>query len=469
MRRLTRLALRPVRAVSVPTRTAAVAALVAGGCLYVALSPMQESLSTYRAGQLVQVSQEPAERILREVQRVGPDRLDLLTRQGVEALLEPGTLFEISRGDSVVLASSRLADYGGVLIEDSGSPFIRLLVPKDGSADEPVLHWVISDDVEASLAETVVVQTYTPLSAYPDLGAPVEDSLWPVVPPVMLAVAVVVWAAAQLALQPVRRMRAEASRIGAAERGRRVPVPEGRHAVAELARTLNGMLDRLQEADDRQRRFVADAAHELRSPIASLRAVLDVAIAHPQRQDWEATARDVSAEAQRLEALAADLLLLARLEEHHSADTGVVDLGELVQEEAGSSRARRVQVVVRVRGHVLVDGSEPQLRRLVANLMDNAARHAASTVRVEVGVSAGTAQLEVGDDGPGIPHEHRRRVFERFVRLDDARDRDRGGSGLGLAIVLGIARAHHGTVRVEDRAPGAHLTVELPVAGGAEP
>jgi signal transduction histidine kinase len=129
-----------------------------------------------------------------------------------------------------------------------------------------------------------------------------------------------------------------------------------------------------------------------------------------------------------------------------------------------------VPVAVQVRGPVLVEGSELQLRRLVANLLDNAARHAATAVEVAVTASAGTARLEVGDDGPGIPVEHRHRVFERFTRLDEARDRGHGGAGLGLAIVLGIARAHRGTVRVEDRAPGAHLTVELPVArGAAEP
>jgi hypothetical protein len=201
------------------------------------------------------------------------------------------------------------------------------------------------------------------------------------------------------------------------------------------------------EAVDRQRRFVADASHELRNPIASLRTQLEIAVEHPQLLDLEGMVDDTV----RLQSLAADLLLLARLDADHSVPAGKpVNLAELVEAE----------------GEVWVEGSAIQLTRVVENLEDNARRHAKTSVRTTVRAVGDKAVLEVSDDGPGVPEQERERIFERFVRLDDARSRDEGGAGLGLAIAREIAQHHRGTLTVHNNSTGGatfRLTLPLKV------
>ncbi|TDD53854.1 two-component sensor histidine kinase [Kribbella antibiotica] len=191
-------------------------------------------------------------------------------------------------------------------------------------------------------------------------------------------------------------------------------------------------------AVDRQRRFVADASHELRNPIASLRTQLEIAVEHPQLLDLEGIVADTV----RLQSLAADLLLLARLDADHSIPAGEpVNLAELIGEQ----------------GEVWVEGSAGQLTRVIENLQTNARRHARSIVRTSIRLERDKAILEVADDGPGIAETERDRVFERFVRLDDARTRDEGGAGLGLAIAREIATHHRGTLTAHDNPTGGAL------------
>ncbi|MFF6807168.1 ATP-binding protein [Streptomyces sp. NPDC012616] len=277
--------------------------------------------------------------------------------------------------------------------------------------------------------------------------------------PLLLAVvAAVTWLVTRRALRPVEGIRREMAAITAsADLGRRVPEPDTHDEVARLARTTNETLAALETSVERQRRFVADASHELRSPIASLRTQLEVGAAHPGLLDVAGAVEDTV----RLQRLAADLLLLARLDAGEEPAGGRVDLAALACEEA----AGRPAVTVEAAGGAAaaVAGSRGQLRRVLANLLDNAQRHARTEVAVSVRRSGDRVVVEVADDGDGVPEADRERIFERFVRLDDARGRDDGGAGLGLAIARDVAARHGGTLTVgETPAGGARFELRLP-------
>ena len=266
------------------------------------------------------------------------------------------------------------------------------------------------------------------------------------------------------ALAPVEAMRRRLAGITATDLSARVPVPPSRDPVAQLARTMNETLDRLAAATEAQRRFVADASHELRSPLATIRAAHEVAAVHPEVVDRATLHADVMAEVGRLERLVDDLLFLARSDESGvRLERGEVDLDDLVDGEAGRlRRTSDLRIVAHLRP-VRVSGDRHQLARALRNLCDNAARYAAGCVELTVAGDTGEAVLDVVDDGPGIPAAERQRVFDRFVRLDGSRGRAAGGAGLGLAIAREIARAHGGDLAVVDSEPGAHLRLRLPL------
>nr|WP_254716848.1 HAMP domain-containing sensor histidine kinase [Actinomadura sp. WMMB 499] len=286
--------------------------------------------------------------------------------------------------------------------------------------------------------------------------------------PLLLAVvAGVTWLVTRRALHPVEAVRAELAEITVAgDLSRRVPVPEAQDEVGRLAVTTNATLAALEDSTARQRAFVADASHELRSPIASLRTQLEVAAAHPELLDLEGAVHDVV----RLQHLAADLLLLARIDAGERPPARPVRLAELVRDELGRRTADRVPVRASVTGDPRVTGVPGRLSRVLRNLLDNAERHADRVVRLTVERDGPDAVLRVADDGPGVPAADRERVFERFVRLDDARTRDEGGAGLGLAIARDLVAAHGGTLTVRDAPEGGALfEVRLPAAGPAPP
>jgi signal transduction histidine kinase len=234
--------------------------------------------------------------------------------------------------------------------------------------------------------------------------------------------------------------------------------------IGRLARTMNEMLDRLEAASERQRHFVADASHELQSPLTSFRAQLEVALAHPAATDWAVLAADLLADSERMERLVRDLLFLARVDSTPAPPAAdPVDFDDIVLDEAARLRAgTRVRLDTSRVSAAPVRGSRDELTRLTRNLLENAARHAASTVCVGLTYSGETAQLVVEDDGPGVPPEQHERIFDRFVRIDDARSRHSGGTGLGLAIVKAIAERHGGTVAVQNGCGGARFVVRLP-------
>ncbi|BAU84039.1 histidine kinase [Streptomyces laurentii] len=263
------------------------------------------------------------------------------------------------------------------------------------------------------------------------------------------------------ALRPVEAIRRRLAHITSHSLDQRVPVPPTDDAIARLALTTNDTLDRLEQSAVRQRRFVADAAHELRSPLAAVRAQLESALRHPRGVDWPAVVRGAAADVVRLQALADDLLLLAQLDGTHEAGTETVDLSalaeDLVREHRHLPVAHGLGLTCAAPPGALVRGHAGQLERLLRNLLGNACRHARHrvtlTVTLPVTLSAtdpGTVVVEVTDDGPGIPPADRERVFERFTRLDEARARADGGAGLGLPIARDIATRHGGTLLVTD-------------------
>ena len=306
-------------------------------------------------------------------------------------------------------------------------------------------------------------------------------------PVLFLAFTGAIWLVTGSTLRPIGALRRGAARVTETGVPADLPVPEARDEVRSLALTLNDMLSQLAAAQQRQRALVSDTAHELRSPIASIRTQLEVALDFPDGQDWATTARDVHADVLRLAQLAEDLLLLARLDEQAGAGTNgaaddgrrdaPADLVSLGRSVACRYSDARVPVTVMPPGTapaaglpgetVLAVGDAGRLERLMVNLVDNAVRYAKSSVVVSARRDGAWAELSVTDDGSGIPEADRERVFGRFARLDDARSRDgaeAGGAGLGLAIVRATAQAYGGTAYLEAAVPppGLRAVVRLP-------
>ncbi|GGV30430.1 two-component sensor histidine kinase [Actinomadura cremea] len=275
--------------------------------------------------------------------------------------------------------------------------------------------------------------------------------------------------AVRRALLPVRTMSAELAQITGGDHGR-VTVPAQQDEVSELAQSVNLTLYRLENVLSRQRAFVADVSHELRSPITGLHAQLEVALQAPEDEDWPAVARAALADADRLQGIVSDLLILARLGSGMPAERRRVDLGAFAREEA-ARRPRRVRLEIDAEDGVMVRVAPEQIARVLTNLLDNAERHARSLVRITVAARGTEAVLEVLDDGAGIAPEDRGRVFHRFLRLEEGRRRDRSGTGLGLPISRDICDAHGGTLVIADSDVGARLVMVLPLdpASGATP
>ena len=287
------------------------------------------------------------------------------------------------------------------------------------------------------------------------------------IPVVLLLLAVLIWWLTGRTLRPVESIREEVASIQGTELDRRVHVSGSFDEISRLALTMNAMLDRVELAANRERMFVADASHELRSPLTRIRCDLELGIAHPQAVNPATTFHSLLADVGLLQDLVDDLLFLARSESGSiAAPTTPVDLDDVVLEEARRLRLRgRVRVDTSDLSAARTHGDRSQLARAVRNLGSNAERHARTVVRFELSELDGRSELVVADDGPGIPEHLQAKVFERFARLDEARSRDAGGSGLGLAIVRDIVTRHEGTVTITSSAgEGARFRVSLPRA-----
>lgn len=330
-----------------------------------------------------------------------------------------------------------------------------------------------------SAANRQIVIVAVPVGDFNNAVHFLRSALFITLPLLVLVLVVVGWRVVGAALSPVEQLRASAERITGSATSERLPVPVTRDEIQRLAVTLNDMLDRLARARLRQRAFVADAAHELRSPLASMRIQLEVA---QKLGDWANVGDDLILDIERLSRLVDDLLLLARADEGvHRGAVGPVDLRGLVADVVARYETARVPVTVLppapaplpaphddAEDQELIDGlwaeGDPDaLLRVFVNLVDNAVRHARTKVVLAVVPEGEGALLTVTDDGKGIAVSDRKRVFDRFTRLDDARARDAGGAGLGLAIVQELVRRHGGTIVLQDAAPGVRAEVRLPL------
>jgi signal transduction histidine kinase len=340
-------------------------------------------------------------------------------------------------------ADGPAVDADGNLAGVSGS--LRVVVRTAGPAGEP--RWVLSavslTDVERS-------------------SSALRTALLIADPVLLTVLAVIAWFVIGQALRPVEELRAAAERVSGTGVAESLPVPPADDEIRSLAITLNDMLARLAAAGNRQRTFVADAAHELRSPLASLRAQLDIAARHGPTPDL---VEDALIDVERLTRIVSDLVLLAR------SDTGSlpsrpveVDALEVITAAVDTVPAR-VPVSRRLPAGPLAAHLDPDhLRRVVINLVENAQRHAATTVSVAVDDRPDLLVVDVDDDGPGISEADRDRVFQRFTRLDESRTTDAGGSGLGLPIARDLARALGGTLDLNTQPDGVGCRFRVTIA-----
>lgn len=307
--------------------------------------------------------------------------------------------------------------------------------------------------------------TASPLEGVRETIATTRNLLWLLGPALVALVAGIAWFLAGRALRPVHAVTSHVAAIGSNSLHERVPVPSSSDEIAELARTMNDMLGRLEVATTSSRRLVSDASHELRTPVTVMRTELEIA-GRTTDPDWAATSGVLLGELTRLQELVDDLLLLARGDERAFAKADV-SIGDVAHEVA--ARRRRVPVEVRLdEGDHVVQGDETALRRAIDHVVSNAARHADARVIVEVGSDHDTVSVHVDDDGAGIPSSDRDKVVRRFVRLDASRGRAGGGAGLGLAVTSDVVAAHGGRVVIGD-APigGARFALLLPRRWGA--
>lgn len=295
-----------------------------------------------------------------------------------------------------------------------------------------------------------------------DSLAALRRALLIIVPVLALAMGMLIWWLVGRALRPVRAMSDHVSAISTSSLDQRVPVPPGTDEISGLATVMNSMLSRLQRGDLRQRQFAADASHELRSPLSTVRAAAEIVERNPASARTPQLAADIVAEADRMDALIGDLLDLSRVDdEQANLRHERVDLSGL------ASAVRNVEL--QIEPGVVVQGERGQIERAIENLVKNAHRHAATRVLVTLLTiehdDAKYAQLSVSDDGDGVPVEMRQTIFERFSRLDQARSRDRGGAGLGLSLVQAIVERHRGTITVDDapKLGGARFTIHFPL------
>lgn len=366
-------------------------------------------------------------------------------------LLRPPELARALAGERISIPGAR-AGLSGTL---------RALAVRSGSGSDSFSG---SDPGSGSGSESLSVIVAVPVNDIEQSQSVLRITLLLAYPPLVVVMALIAWRVIGSTLKPVETLRAGAARISGSDQDDRLAVPESADEIRALALTLNDMLDRLAAARGRQRAFVADAAHELRNPLASMRTQLEVA---QRLGEGGELATDLLADVTRLSALVEDLLMLARAgsDSGHPPVSESVEVRALLVATAARYAGARVPVSTTPGAAVYATINPEALGRVLANLVDNAVRHASSGVLLAVHAEGDSTVLTVTDDGPGIPVGERERVFERFARLDDARDRDAGGSGLGLAIVSELLRRSDGSITLQDNPSGPGgltATVRLP-------
>jgi signal transduction histidine kinase len=428
----------------------AVAQAVGSVALYVALSVASRHDLDRRAAATAQqvAALVNADRLPDPIPVTGSESVQVVDHRGRvlsasangDRLTSLLTAPELGRAESSPLSvpGSRLGLVGSLRVTAT---------PASDEPDAPVV--VVAEPVE-DLARSQHLLVVTLLISYPLL---------------LLVLGLVAFRVIGAALRPVEALRAAAERVSGAGHEERLPEPESRDEIHALAVTLNSMLDRLAAARERERSFVANVAHELRNPLASLRLQADVNRRHGATAEAHA---DLAAELERLSALVDDLLVLARLDATDALPEPEPPAEPCLVLPAFASDASEPQVVV----ESVADGPLPmttlELERVVGNLVDNARRHARSRVVLSFERTARAGVLRVADDGPGIAASDRERAFDRFARLDDARSRDTGGTGLGLSIVRELVRRRGGEISLADSAYGGLLVeIRLPASSAS--
>jgi len=355
-----------------------------------------------------------------------------------------------------------------VIIETGPAAGIEIFEPfSEETIDDPELIALIEElafsfrDVDGDEGNVLLVGAVARDEVDQSLAA-VRNALLAIIPVMIVGVAAMIWWLVGRALRPVQAISDQVQAISTTSLDQRVPVPQGTDEIAGLAGVMNGMLSRLEQGDVKQRQFAADASHELRSPLSTVRAAAEMIERNPTSGRAEVLAGDIVAEADRMDALIGDLLALSRIDEASGvAKHELVDLSALV--------AEFTNVQASVQPQILLRADAAQLQRAIENLINNAQRHANSRVTLDLRVidhlGQHFAQLCVEDDGAGVPHDQRHVIFERFSRLDEARSREQGGAGLGLSLVQTIAARHRGTIAVDDSPlGGARFTLHLPLS-----
>ncbi len=373
----------------------------------------------------------------------------------------------VTPSGEVLASSPNLADTPPLGDAPAGAGDV--FVTSGAIGTEDVDYRLLSRRFRAADRRTLVVHVAAPTDDIDETVRALVVSMSVTLPAVTVVLAGLIWVLVGRTLRPVERIRAEVASIGSGGLDRRVPQPPGGDEIARLATTMNAMLDRLEVSMRQQQRFVADASHELRTPLTRIRSELEVALAHPPRAG-DAVNADLAAlrslldDVDALQRLIDDLLVLARAQEADDVEARrPADLDDLLLDEIRSLRPTAVAIdVSRVSGAQVV-GNREQLRRIVRNVLDNALRHAATSVTVGLSEGPESITLSVADDGPGIPADRREVIFERFGRVDEARSSSTGGTGLGLAIARDLVERHGGTIAVDaDYELGARFVVTLP-------
>lgn len=423
------------------------AALLAGGLILLAMLDTTLTASTESAAQ--QKTQDVLAQLA--VDRDIEDAMEYITATG-----HAGQYVQLIDAGGIVIAGSEPSAVGQPLSGLRPEPGFTLIqrvssLPNIGNNDD--FHVVVTGALVGTEPVYVLVASSVQLQA--DTVATVAWLMLAAAPLLLVIVALAVWLLVGRSLRQVERIRVQVARINAERLDGRVDVPPTKDELEALALTMNTMLERLQASDQEQRQFVSDASHELRSPLATLSAGVEIAAADQSGTMWLQLKDDLAGETARMRFLVEDLLTLARTNDGGltRADADV-DLDDVVDQEVRRLRAISRHKVSADLTPVKIKGDARRLAQVFRNVLDNAERYAHSHIRISVHASGGGAVVAVDDDGYPIPEADRERVFERFVRLDESRSREAGGSGLGLAIAAGIMAAHHGAIRATETPEG---------------
>ncbi|ALO66684.1 histidine kinase [Arthrobacter alpinus] len=382
--------------------------------------------------------------------------------QALNNTAHSGQYVQIISPDGVVVASSEKSVGTTVLSELRPRPGQTLgqtvsSLQSIGDTDEFL---IVATGVQTSTGVyTVVVASTVQVQA--DTVSTVASFMLGATPLLLIVVGGSVWILVGRSLRQVERIRGQVARINARSLSERVEVPATNDEIHQLALTMNTMLDRLQVSDGEQRRFVSDASHELRSPLATISAGLEIAAADPSGEMWHELQGMLSGETARMSYLVDDLLTLAKANDDGAHIlTQDVDLDDVLDAEIRRLRSLSPHTISASLTPAKVTGDARRLGQVLRNVLENANRHAQSSITVSLSSGPDGVRVLIDNDGDPVPKTDRARIFERFVRLDASRSRESGGSGLGLAIAKGIMTAHHGTITAS-QTPAGQCRFEL--------